>query len=171
MSGYILKDIAGYEGRYAITDDGRVWSHISDKWLKMPLTDWGYPKVCLSNKGKQKVFLVHKLVADAFCWKPSTYLQVNHIDGDKTNNNVKNLEWVTPSQNAKHAWDTGLQFNNSGVRKAQEARRLFSTQAVIAIRQMAKVGWTLRTISKVYKCSLGSIDKIVSGKSYKEVSL
>ena len=166
-----MRDISGYEGLYAVTEDGQVWSHLSSKWLKSPINSWGYPKVCLHRDGKQTVHTVHRLVAQAFCDRAADCTEVNHIDGDKTNNTSSNLEWVTPSQNAQHAWDTGLRSNNRGIYKAQKARRAFSDQAVIAIRQMIKVGWTQACIARLYDCSLGSIQKIAAGKSYKEVEL
>lgn len=166
-----MKDIAGFEGRYAVSDDGRVWSYVSNKWLSAPLNDWGYPKVCLHGSDKPRTVTVHRLVAETFLKKPQDCNEVNHIDGDKTNNSLPNLEWVTGSQNAQHAWDTGLQSNNKGIFAAQKARRKFSDQAVIAIRQMAQLGWTRRVIAELYQCNQGSIDKIINLKSYKEVSL
>ena len=166
-----LKDITGYEGRYSVSDDGRVWSHLSNKWLAAPLNEWGYPKVCLHSPNGQRTATVHRLVAETFIEKPDACSEVNHIDGNKANNSIDNLEWVTGSQNAKHAWDSGLQKNNKGFLKAQKARRKFSDQAVIAIRQMSQLGWTRRVIANLYQCNEGSIEKITNFKSYKEVSL
>lgn len=165
-----LKDIDGYEGRYAVTDDGRVWSYVSCKWLSSPLNDWGYPRLNLRTNNHSTQFTVHRLVAMAFCKKNEGCNEVNHIDGDKTNNRSDNLEWVTSSQNSQHAWDTGLQRNNLGIYAAQKARRRFSSQAVIAIRQMSEAGFTRRVISALYDCSEGSVQKIVSFQSYKEIS-
>lgn len=166
-----IVDINGYEGLYAVTDDGRVWSHSSNKWLKSPNNTWGYPKVCLYVNGKGKVHTVHRLVAEAFCVRAENCTEVNHIDGDKANNVASNLEWVTPSQNAQHAWDTGLRANNYGIYSAQKARRAFSRQAVVAIRQMIEAGWSQASIARLYECSKGSIYKIASGQSYREVEL
>lgn len=166
-----IKDISGHEGRYAVTNDGRVWSYVSNRWLSAPLNNWGYPKVCLHGLGKRRTVAVHRLVAETFLKKTQYCTEVNHIDGDKTNNNLHNLEWVTRSQNTKHAWENGLQSNNRGIFAAQKSRRKFSVQAVIAIRQMAELGWSSSVIAKLYQCSKGSIVKIIKFESYKEVSL
>ena len=63
---------------------------------------WGYPRVHINVNGKNKNMTVHRLVAEAFIPNPENKPQINHIDGDKTNNNVKSLEWCTASENAKH---------------------------------------------------------------------
>ena len=79
-----------------------------EKILKEKCTTRGYLEVALYNNNKPKYCLVHRLVAEAFILKQKEKLQVNHIDGDKTNNNVSNLEWVSASENIQHAWETGL---------------------------------------------------------------
>lgn len=96
-----MKNIKGYEGKYSITSDGRVFSHKHNIFLTPFKTPIGYLNVKLFNEeGKRSNKLVHRLVAEAFLG--SSTLTVNHIDGDKTNNHVSNLEWVTYSDNMKH---------------------------------------------------------------------
>lgn len=106
------KDIAGYEGKYAITTDGRVYSHSrvdtrgklrKGRWLKPREHGGGYLQVSLCDKGKVKQLYIHRLVAITFIDNPRSHPQVNHINGIKTDNNTSNLEWVTPSQNMLHA--------------------------------------------------------------------
>ena len=74
----------------------------------------GYFKVNLSEGGKKKRVLVHRLVAEAFIPNPNNKPTVNHIDGNKQNNDLSNLEWATHSENRKHAFETGLQQPHNG---------------------------------------------------------
>lgn len=105
-------DFKGFPA-YSITKDGRVFSSKCNRFLRGWLHDSGYPVVGLYNNYEQKMynFLVHRLVAEAFILNPENKEQVNHIDGNKTNNNVENLEWVTASENSQHASDIGLSDN------------------------------------------------------------
>lgn len=76
--------------------------------LNQAVGSWGYKVVSLTVFGESKSFLVHRLVAITFLDNPLNKKQVNHIDGNKLNNCVDNLEWVTPSENIQHAYDSGL---------------------------------------------------------------
>lgn len=94
-----MKDIKGYEGLYAVTSCGKVWSYRSQIFLK-PRTDTdGYLQVNLSSNGKQTTFKVHRLVAKAYIPNPENKECINHLDEIKTNNSVNNLEWVTRKEN------------------------------------------------------------------------
>ena len=100
-----MKDIQGYEGRYAITEDGKVWSYKHQKFLK-PETVWnGYYRVNLTDsEGKVKHHRVHRLVADAYIPNddPINKTQINHKSEVKTDNRVENLEWVSPTENINY---------------------------------------------------------------------
>lgn len=97
-----LYEIPGQEGRYLITKQGKVWSNITSRFLKS-WSDKGYTRVKLT---KGKSFYVHKLVMLTF--RGVSDLEVNHIDGNKENNNLSNLEYCTRKQNVHHAYRTGL---------------------------------------------------------------
>ena len=84
---------------YLIYDTGKVWSIRNNKFLKPQLTRDGYYSVDLCLNGTDKVVKIHRLVANAFIPNPENLPQVNHIDENKTNNNVNNLEWCTPEYN------------------------------------------------------------------------
>ena len=99
----VWQDIKGFEGLYAISNKGNVKSLKSGKILK-PYDNGGYYRITLSKGGKSKRFLVHVLVATHFIGdKPFENAQVNHKDLNKYNNCVTNLEWVSPSENVRHA--------------------------------------------------------------------
>lgn len=109
----LWKDIKGYEGRYQISNKGRVKGlPIDEKFckraeeiiLKPFVCGSGYQEVILSYNGKKKPKLIHRMVAEAFVSNPDGKREVNHKDGNKANNCYSNLEWVTPSENIKHSY-------------------------------------------------------------------
>jgi hypothetical protein len=87
---------------YIITNDGRVYNSQRNKYLVPAESHGGYMYVGLSDGVERKSFSLHRLVALNFINNPNNYLEVNHIDFDKTNNNVDNLEWISRSDNMKH---------------------------------------------------------------------
>ncbi|WPH68848.1 HNH endonuclease [Enterococcus phage EF-M80] len=101
------KDIEGYEGLYQVSNLGRVKRSKgkymkSERILMLFINTPGYLQVMLCKNNKCKKFTVHRLVANAFIPNPENKPQVNHIDEDKTNNMVSNLEWVTAKENVNH---------------------------------------------------------------------
>ena len=99
----IWAEIPGYEGLYQVSSLGRVYSVRSEKCLRPAKKDNGYLFVGLNVHGKVKQPLIHRLVAAAFIPNPEDKPQVNHKDGDLTNNTEANLEWVTGSENQLHS--------------------------------------------------------------------
>lgn len=97
------RDVAGYEGLYQVTSWGRVYSVGKNRFLKTETTDKGYLRVDLIDEnGKRQHHKVHRLVAKAFIPNSHNKPQVNHKDGNKQNNSITNLEWVTDSENKEH---------------------------------------------------------------------
>ena len=120
------RDVAGYEGLYQVSDQGRVKSlernipHWrggeriqKERILKQSVIGGGYLKVVLCAGGKRKMFLVHRLVCEAFHENPENKLDVNHINENKTDNRACNLEWSTRRENINHG------TRNERVAKAQ----------------------------------------------------
>lgn len=100
INNYIYKDIPGYEGMYAVTTDGQVWSYRRNKFLAPGRNGKGYLFVVLSVNNIQKLYRVHRLVLEIFNpVEGMDQLQVNHLDEDKTNNRLENLCWVTCKEN------------------------------------------------------------------------
>lgn len=103
----IWKDIDGYE-MYQVSNRGRIFSRYSDKVLKSNIRGDGYAEVTLIDCKKRKNHNIHVLVAKYFIENPENKPYVNHLNGIKHDNDVSNLEWVTPQENTRHAFDTGL---------------------------------------------------------------
>lgn len=114
--------VDGYEGLYMVSDHGNVMSTPPIKLrtgpsngilLKQSIGTDGYLHVVLSNHSVTTTQSVHRLVAESFISCPDRSFQVNHIDGNKKNNCLSNLEWVTQSQNTLHAYENGLMSKDS----------------------------------------------------------
>lgn len=102
MSYEIHRDIPGYED-YQITSWGRVYNKRTQKYMSFEENEKGYLQVRMVKDGKRKKFKVHRLVAGEFIPNPLDKPQVNHKDGNKKNNSISNLEWVTNQENCDHA--------------------------------------------------------------------
>jgi hypothetical protein len=113
----IWKDIDGFVGKFQVSNLGNikglrrtatnyqgVVSNIPERILKLQLTNNGYCHIALNDRENTRQRLVHRLVAEAFIPNPENKSEVNHIDGDKTNNVVENLEWATASENQTHSY-------------------------------------------------------------------
>lgn len=100
------KSIIGWEGYYSVNENGDVKNDLSGNFIVGDMNSCGYYRVCLYNKNnipsKQRFFR-HRLVAIHFIENQSNKQAVNHIDGDKSNNHISNLEWVTPKENELHS--------------------------------------------------------------------
>ncbi|EJV41800.1 HNH endonuclease [Bacillus toyonensis] len=98
---------------YDVSTNGRVMNVITSKILSQEVHDGGYKTVRLYKNGRPYKKYVHRLVAQAFLSNPFDKPNVNHIDNNKHNNNVRNLEWVTQKENVRHSIDNG---NKRGLR-------------------------------------------------------
>lgn len=110
--------IKGYEKNYEIDVDGNIRSLSSNKILKTGISKKGYKIVSLWRDGKGTTKYVHRLVAETFLPMKKDKKIINHKDGNKLNNNINNLEWVTYSENNKHAYDNKLKTVSDLVRKS-----------------------------------------------------
>lgn len=98
---------------YEISDQGRIRNK-NTKQIMRQKVDRGYRRVTLFRDGVKCSKLIHRLVVDSFMLNPDGKKEINHIDGDKNNNGLSNLEWCTRSENMKHAYRTGLKQHSGG---------------------------------------------------------
>lgn len=99
------RDVVGYEGKYLISNYGdlaRVHKYTPTRSKKPTIDEDGYLRTKLHDRSSTKYIGIHKLVAQAFIPNPENKPQVNHMNGDKKDNRVTNLEWVTASENNRH---------------------------------------------------------------------
>lgn len=150
----MMKPIKDFEGYY-ITEDGRVWSTTSNKYLS-PRTDGrGYLAVRLYNDGKAVEQKIHRLVADAFIPNPYGYTEVNHLDENKQNNNAANLEWCSHKDNC-----------NYGTRTLRQSKKISKrVQQLDLSGKLIKEWDSLSQVSKTLNTSINSIWQCCNGIS------
>lgn len=125
---------------------------------------WGYLCVCLYRNGKGRTRKVHQLVVEAFLGVCPRGFEINHRDGDKENNALHNLEWVTASENLRHAFRTGLRSNAGS---AHPAAKLTEEQASEIRRLTGKVRQP--ELASRYGVSQQTISSIQTGVGWKHV--
>lgn len=166
----IWKEINGYDGLYQISNLGRVKNSKGLIMAQKPSKKDGYVRIQLFKNGKYKAEYVHILVAKHFIPKPPIEnLEVNHIDANKSNNLVSNLEWVTRSQNTKHAIDRKLRFVNPAMGKYGKDNPNSKRTAQYDLDGNLIRIWDSREDAAVYyNCKRGNICKAINGykKSY-----
>lgn len=162
----LWKDVVDYEDLYEVGNYGRVKNKKRDKLLSPYIDRAGYIKVGLYKDGKKKNQYVHRLVAMAFIDNPEEKSDVNHIDGDKTNNHVENLEWNTRGENIRHAFEN--KFIN--IPKGEDSGNAKLTEdQVIAIKEINESGISQSQIARVLGVSQPTISYIINGQNWKHV--
>jgi hypothetical protein len=176
----VWKDIKDYEGIYQVSNQGRVRSldrivvnkngiNIKRKGrvYKLSPEGSGYYQVQFYNKGKRVHKSVHRLVAFCFLINNNNLSDINHKDGNKTNNNVNNLEWMTHSDNMIHAHNNGLLRNVDG-----ENNNMSKITKIIAI-DIFKKSWNTKIkqkeIADMYGISISCVSLIKRKKTWKHI--
>ena len=163
LDGEIWRTVPDYEN-YQISNFGRVKSLWKSKAkILKPAFCNGYLRVDLCKDGKQKLFRVHRLIAQAFIPNPEGKPQVNHKDGHPMNNYVENLEWATSSENQRHAFDTGLQIALKGEEHGEA--KLTNEQALYVRNNPDNL--TGKQLAEKYGVTQITISEIQRGKTYK----
>lgn len=158
----MLVEIFNNKGYHADLENGIIYGLRGQKLIPCK-TQNGYYTVTVNNK-RQKV---HRLILMAATQNSGEGLQVNHIDGDKSNNRISNLEWVDAKSNTRHAELTGLRTHNQT--KVRKDRKL-SDNEVILIKHCLSLGWNTKQIKEVCpKANPKNIYAIKHNLSYKVI--
>lgn len=174
--------VKGYEGIYEVSDHGNVrsldrlvWNKANHKFqktkgivLKPKKSKFGYLIVTLYDaQSNSKMHLVHRLVMRTFFGELSTRKYVNHIDGNKENNHLSNLEWCTPGENNRHAFETGLKKSGGDRKQAKltnenvsEARKLYASRH-----------YSMGELAIKYGVSEKAISNALHGRTFKNVPM
>lgn len=169
----IWKDITNYEGIYQVSNLGRLKSfdrfdvagrRIKGRVMKGRKDPHGYSLVTLyGGDGSRKDFLVHRLVMLAFHGRSD--LQVNHINGVKTDNRLENLEYCSQSHNIKHAFELGLMHGSKGERNG---RSKLTEEQVREIRH-GNGGLTQKEVAAKHGIDKAQVYRIRLGKTWKHI--
>ena len=147
----IWRDCKGYGGKYQVSNQGRVWSVVSQRYLKPRLTNNGYCVVQLRTlNGKQKNEFVHRLVALAFIENPNNLPQVNHKDENKQNCNVDNLEWCDAKYNT-----------NYGTRNLRAAQSLYKKVYCV---ELDRIFNSIKEAGEVLHINRNNITEVCKGR-------
>src|SRR5699024_1594131 len=164
------KDVKGYEGCYKVSNMGRIKSfkHEKDGRLLSPKFNGNYNQIRLCKDGVCNIFSIHRLVAIHFVENPLNKDQVNHIDGNKTNNFYKNLEWATHSENGLHAYETNLRVSQKG---EVHGRSRLTEKEVLSIYFLAHTGkFEQKKIAEMFNIHLATVSDIKLKKRWKHVT-
>jgi hypothetical protein len=174
------RDLKGYEGLYFATEDGNIFSHerliiiprngaayLKNEHLVKPNKGKkGYLLVTLCKNGKKTTHSIHRLIAKSFIENLENKPQVNHKNGIKDDNNIKNLEWCSRSENILHAYKTGLLRSPKGV---DHKLSKLNDYKVRQIRKMLNTGISQLEIGKKFKIEQSTISRIKNNKRWKHV--
>jgi len=173
----------GYRGVLDVSEDGQVrrrcytyeftgrWGETMtarkpDKVLSQYVESNGYKSVAVQINGKRRKFSTHHLVARAFAPGYEPGLCVNHINGNKLDNNAENLEWVTLARNTQHAWETGL----VNLRADNNPMRKLSSGQVRIIRRLRTIGASRGELATLCGVSTSTIELIDKGLRWSSVT-
>lgn len=160
------KDVPGHDDLYEASNTGRIKRKKTGRILSQRLEPMGYLRVKMFNKNNvPSDYRVHRIIALTFITKNQKKNNVNHIDGNKINNNVSNLEWVTRSENTKHAYRTGL-ANKQG---ENHHNAILSEKDVLNIRRLYGNGVSQADLHRKYSLNRTTISDIVRHLAWQHI--
>lgn len=177
---YDIATIDVWDGRYSITTSGDVISHsvlkhghnrngdfsyyTKERVLSVRISPDGYKVVSLCDgNGTNRTCFIHRLIALAFIPNPNNLPQVNHIDGNKLNNSIENLEWVTSQENVVHSYETGLASNA----EERHPRSVLTHGDILKIAELFVKGVPCIEMVPLIGKKYCTIYKVIEGKNWK----
>jgi len=154
---------------YYVTSYGRIYSTKTKKFLKIRVNKYGYGRVSLYNKLNIPVdHLVHRLVAEMFIINDNNYEEVNHLDNNRLNNKVDNLEWCDRLHNIRHCIKSG-NFYIPHVSGEDHPDAKIDNRIVIKIRKLKSLGYTNRQLADKFNLNIKHIGKIVRREIWRHI--
>ena len=161
--------IKGFEGRYSISISGKIKNDITGYILNPCSLKSGYNSVKFRvDKNKYKDFYIHRLIAIHFIPNPENKKEVNHINGNRHDNRIENLEWVTKSENALHAYRIGLNYSNPKKGEDWYAANV-TNEIVLDIRKMYSEGYRNKDICEKYNLLKSQVSSIAKRRTWKHI--
>ena len=174
MNDNIWKTLV-YQGKifnhFEVSNNGQIRNALTKKIYKLFLNKYGYFQVCVSlgSTKNKKTFKIHKAVAETFISNPDNKETVNHIDGNKQNNSVDNLEWATYSENSQHAHRTGLVNHPCGVNSSSAK---LTQEDIIYIRKNYipyDCEYGTRALGRKFNVDHETIRDVIKNNTYKNI--
>ena len=165
----MIKEIIINGVKVFVTSSGKIFKEDKKTAIRFYKNGGGYFFFNVPDlaEGKRGIVFVHRIVAKLFCENPNNYNVVNHIDGNRLNNDYTNLEWCTTSQNSKHAVMLGLHTLPKGEDCSWSK---LDEKQISEIREKYKTGgYTYKSLAKEYGVSKANIQQIVTRKTWKHV--
>lgn len=150
---------------YEVNELGEIKNKIKNKILKPFITTNGYLRIRISNK---IAFQVHKIIALYFIDNPNNFSEVNHIDGNKLNNSINNLEWCNRSQNMIHSYKNNLSKNTFNNKGEKHYNSKLKKEDIEKIKEMLNNSISQKEIAKLFNVSKQTISNIKNNKNWKD---
>lgn len=171
-----IKDIKGYEGKYAITSHGKVYSYISNHFLKPTINRRNnkYPRLYINlGRGTENRFYIHQLVAKAFIPNPENKPEIDHIDTNALNNCINNLRWVTHEENMKNKESAEKISKNGGaffeIENIETGEKFIGIQAAADASRVCKATVQNHLKGKVKNPKWKYTGKKITQKEYEKI--